>query len=92
MIDSKISCVLTEPTLRIFSENTSGWLQLKKKKQRYAIWITPSETSLSHTTTRRTEMFDKYLHPSYCAAYEKIVFRMLSIQGKNGENYEVRGS
>ena len=24
------SCVLTEPTLRIFSENTSGWLQLKK--------------------------------------------------------------
>jgi len=29
MIDSKISSVLTEPTLRIFSENTSGWLQLK---------------------------------------------------------------
>ena len=31
MIDNKISCVLTEPNLRIFSENTSGWLQLQKK-------------------------------------------------------------
>ena len=32
MIDNKITCVLTEPTLRIFSDNTSGWLQLKFKK------------------------------------------------------------
>jgi len=31
MMDNKISCVLTEPTLRIFSENTLGWLQLKLK-------------------------------------------------------------
>jgi len=29
MIDNKISSALTEPTLRIFSENISGWLQLK---------------------------------------------------------------
>jgi len=29
MIDNKISRVLTEPTPRIFSENISGWLQLK---------------------------------------------------------------
>ena len=31
MTDNKISCVLTEPNLKIFSENTSGRLQLKKK-------------------------------------------------------------
>ena len=29
MSDNNISCVLTEPTLRIFGENTPGWLQLK---------------------------------------------------------------
>jgi len=29
VIYDKISCVLTEPTLRIFNENTLGWLQLK---------------------------------------------------------------
>jgi len=34
MIDSKISCVLTEPILTIFSGNTSGWLQLKYWRDR----------------------------------------------------------
>ena len=34
MADNTVRCVLAEHTLRIFSENTTGWLQLKKKKKK----------------------------------------------------------
>ena len=43
VIDNKICCVLTEPTLRIFSENTSGWLQLKKDVTRWFLKMYNSE-------------------------------------------------